>query len=68
MVQIYGLTSEENISCTMSCKSKKMLARRAGHWKVVGTESVEERFMNESESDDDDDEEDEVDDEDSVMK
>ena len=31
-----------------------MLARRAGHWKVVGTESDEERLMNDSESDDDD--------------
>ena len=52
----YPLTSENLIRCELSCKSKKKLARMAGHWRVVLTESDDESDEFESDYGDDDDE------------
>lgn len=38
----YQLTREGTITMELSSKSKKLLARRSGHWKVVGSISYEE--------------------------
>ena len=52
----YQLTSEGSISMELTSKSKKLLARRGGHWKVVGSTSDEEsdEFDDDDESEEDD--------------
>ena len=50
------MNSENLIRCELSCKSKKKLARRAGHWRVVLTENDDESDEFESDYGDDDDE------------
>ena len=50
----YQLTSDGMIRCEMTGKSKKQLARRGGHWDVVGGDS-DQSDIEENESDEDDD-------------
>ena len=50
----YQQTSDGMIRCEMTGKSKKQLARRGGHWDVVGGDS-DQSDIEENESDEDDD-------------